>query len=100
MSAVYEVPVGVLPMTQARAALAEAADRFREIGLSADPVIFGNHRKPEGVVMPYALYERLLPAIEELLLAELVRARIADGRERVDGAALMEDLGFSPDAFA
>jgi len=68
----------VLPTSEARAALSLTLDRFRREGVTAVPVVFGSHRKPEGVVLPYAMFERLLPAIEDVLLAESVRARLAN----------------------
>ena len=51
--------------------------RFREEGITADPVIFGSHRKPEAVTIPYEMFQALLPAIEDILLAETVRERLA-----------------------
>ena len=57
---------------------------FCDEGLSAEPVVFGGHRKAEGVVLPYALFERLLPTIEEVLLAETVRRRLADPADSED----------------
>ncbi len=85
----------VLPTTEARTQLPAAASRFRREGLTAEPIVFGNHRKPEGVMLPFALFEKLLPAIEEVLLAETVRARIADPTPNESFDELVQDLGFS-----
>src|SRR5674476_1357722 len=68
----------VLPTSQARAELSTAVARFRREGLSAAPVVFGSHRKPEGVVLPFELFEQLVPAIEDILLAATIRARLAN----------------------
>lgn len=38
-------------------------------------MIFGSHRRPEAVVIPFELYASLLPAIEELEIAGIVRER-------------------------
>ncbi|MGI8916933.1 MAG: hypothetical protein ACR2JY_24705 [Chloroflexota bacterium] len=37
-------------------------ERFRREGAAAEPVVFGSHRKPEAVVIPFALYEQLIKA--------------------------------------
>jgi PHD/YefM family antitoxin component YafN of YafNO toxin-antitoxin module len=65
----------ILPSREARTEIPKALQRFRTEGASADPVIFGSHRRPEAVVIPFELYTSLLPAIEELEIAEIVRAR-------------------------
>jgi hypothetical protein len=44
--------IDVLPTGEARAALSPTLDRFRREGVTAVPVVFGSHRKPEGVVQP------------------------------------------------
>lgn len=54
-------------------------ERFRQEGIAATPVIFGAHRKPEAVVIPFELYASLLPLIEDLEIAHLVRERTAAG---------------------
>jgi antitoxin StbD len=88
----------VLPSGDARAELPKALDRFRHDGMLAEPLVFGSHRKPEAVVIPFALYERLLPAIEDLEIAELVRLRAAEG-----GAVPLSDvaatIGLDPDEY-
>jgi len=53
--------------TEARTALSQILARFREEGLGAEPVIFGDHRKPEGVVISYELFARLESAVEQAL---------------------------------
>ncbi|MCL2780927.1 MAG: type II toxin-antitoxin system Phd/YefM family antitoxin [Actinomycetia bacterium] len=86
--------IEVLPISAARTRLSAAADRFREDGIAAEPIVFGSHRKPEGVVIPFALFERLGDAIEDALLAELVRERLArDTGERVSFDQVCDDLG-------
>ena len=70
-------PPEALTLTQARSQVSQTVNRFRREGITSPPVIFGHHRKPEGVTLPYEMYEALLPAIEEVLLVETVRARLA-----------------------
>lgn len=69
----------VLASGDARTALPDALRRFRSQGLAAEPIVFGSHRRPEAVVIPFELYARLLPVIEDLEIAQLVRERAAAG---------------------
>lgn len=70
-------PPEVLTLTQVRSLVSQTVNRFRREGITSEPVIFGHHGKPEAVTLPYEMYEALLPAVEEVLLAVTVRARLA-----------------------
>ncbi|WP_146137437.1 hypothetical protein [Gulosibacter molinativorax] len=61
----------------------------------AEPLIFGPHRKAEAVVIPFELYEKLIPAIEEIEIAELVRERSKAGEPTPLGD-LAESIGLDP----
>lgn len=50
----------VLSASDARKMLNSALDRFRREGAHSEPVVFGSHRKPEAVLIPYARYQQLL----------------------------------------
>ena len=89
----------VLPTSEARAELSSTVMRFREEGISAAPVLFGSHRKPECVLLPFSLFERLIPEIEEILLAERVRARLTEGTESLPLEKLIKELGFKNSDF-
>ena len=89
----------VLPTSQARAELSKAVARFRREGVTSAPVVFGSHRKPEGVVLPFELFEQLAPAIEDILLAETIRARLANPAPSVPLEDLINELGFSASDF-
>jgi hypothetical protein len=78
MAASHIETLEVLPVSQARDEFSRAVKRFRKEGLTARPVVFGSHRKPEAVTIPYELFDALLPAIEDILLAELVRQRLEE----------------------
>jgi hypothetical protein len=69
----------VLPSREIRTELPKALERFRLEGISAQPIVFGAHRKPEAVVIPFELYASLLPLIEDLEIARIVRERTAAG---------------------
>ncbi|MBC9953386.1 hypothetical protein ICM05_01825 [Leucobacter sp. cx-42] len=83
----------VLPSGEARTELPKALRRFREEGALAEPLIFGSHRRPEAVVIPFELYVSLLPAIEELEIAQLVRDRRAEKARPLSEFA--EELGLN-----
>jgi hypothetical protein len=46
----------VQPVSEAREQISKALARFRKLGKRAEPVIFGAHRKPEAVLLPYEAY--------------------------------------------
>lgn len=85
----------VLPSGDARRALPEALRRFRVEGSSAEPIVFGAHRKPEAVVIPFELYAQLLPVIEDLEIARLVHERATVG-ESVPLADVAVAVGLDP----
>ena len=93
----WVVTIEVIPTSEARTALPSVLSGFRRDGVAAEPMIFGSHRKPEGVVLPYAMFERLLPAIEEILLTETVRARLASPGESSDFDEFVTETGLSLD---
>lgn len=84
----------VLPSREARTELPKALSRFREQGIAAEPIVFGAHRRPEAVVIPFELYQSLLPAIEEIEIAEIVRERSAG--QSTPLSDLAADLGLNP----
>jgi hypothetical protein len=43
----------VIPNGEARKRFGETVARFREEGVGAAPVVFGNHRKPEGAMLSF-----------------------------------------------
>lgn len=50
----------VLGTSEAREQLSQVLERFRREGADAEPMLFGSHRKAEAVVLPVAVWERLL----------------------------------------
>lgn len=85
--------------TDARSGLNTALKRFRHDGIKAQPLVFGSHRKPEAIVIPYALFERLLPAVEEILIEETIRERLTDGSSPIAFDDAARSLGFDPHEF-
>ena len=68
----------VISTTEARTTLSQTVARFRNEGASAEPVVFGDHRKPEGVVLSYELYIQLEEQIDQARfeLASKVMSRV------------------------
>ncbi|MCZ4069148.1 MULTISPECIES: hypothetical protein [unclassified Microbacterium] len=99
MSLASALPVlPVLPTSEARSVLPDALRRFRSEGALAQPVVFGGHRRAEGVVIPFELYAELLPVIEDLEIAHLVRERAAAG-ESGSLSDIAAGLGLDPDDY-
>ncbi len=76
---------------EARSGLSAILGRFRA-DATAQPVVFGNHRRAEAVVMPFAQFERMLEIVEDQTIAPTVAERIASGGGR-DFDELLDDLG-------
>lgn len=92
----------VLTTKDARERLPRALKDFRDHGAIAEPVVFGAHRKPEGVMIPFKLFLGMMEAFED---AEF-RARIADRltvqAQEKDGTPLadvMQAMGYDPSEF-
>lgn len=86
-----------LPTTEARAKLSQIAAEFERQGVSGEPVTFGSHRRPQGVIIPWALWLEILPAIEDRLDANEARQRLNEaGTERVGFDDVAKALGREP----
>jgi antitoxin StbD len=66
----------ILPTTEARAKLSQILAEFERDGINAEPVTFGSHRRPQGVLIGWDLWLEILPAIEDLLDATEARHRL------------------------
>lgn len=88
----------VMPTNEARGVLPQTLARFRERGVLAEPMVFGTHRRPEAVVIPYELYAELLPVIEDVEIAHMVRDRSAAGQS-VPLADVAAALGLNADDY-
>ena len=69
-------------ISQARTRLPAHVRRFREQGLDAEPVIFGDRRQPDAALLPYEMFELLLDVAEDIAIAQRIRERHAadDGK--------------------
>jgi hypothetical protein len=68
----------VLPTSEVRAALSKITKGF-DAG-DTDPVFFGSHRRTQAVIVPIAVWEKLLAHAEDELDLDLARRRLADKR--------------------
>jgi antitoxin StbD len=68
----------VIPTSEVRAALSKITKRF-DAG-DTEPVFFGSHRRPQAVLVPIAVWEKLLEHAEDELDVDLARRRLADDR--------------------
>lgn len=93
-------PQTVVPSAEARDRLSGYLKLFREAGRRADPVVFGSHRKPEGVILSYERYEWLTEVLDELVASEEVREALeADTGKRVELADVAREAGFDAAEF-
>jgi hypothetical protein len=67
----------VLPTNEARARLNAIAAGFDADGSHAEPVVFGSHRRAQGVIVSWELWQRIAPAVEDVLDKELATRRLA-----------------------
>lgn len=86
------ISVIVRSVDQARTYLQGTLQRFRRD--STEPLIFGEHNRPEAVVIPYDAYLRLVRYDDaaEAAFAGMLQSRIADADAKPEGLSTLEDL--------
>jgi antitoxin StbD len=95
-----KTPPEVLPMKEARRNLPGLSRCFAEKGVAADPVYFGAHRRPTGVMLSYERYQGILDLVDDLVAALEIRRRDeSDSGERMTLEELIRDQGFDPRDF-
>lgn len=62
-------------ISSTRANLTGHVKRFREKGLDAEPVVFGDNRRPEAALLPFETFELLMEIAEDIAIAQRIRAR-------------------------
>lgn len=93
-------PREILPTTEARAKLSQILAEFERDGVNAEPVTFGSHRRPQGVIIAWDLWLEILPAIEDHLDATEARHRLDNaGDERVSFDDAAQAMGRDPRAY-
>ncbi len=81
-------------ISHTRAHLTGHVKRFREEGLDAEPVVFGDNRQPDAALLPFETFELLMEIAEDIAIAQRVQAREAeDTGNRTSLGAVAEELG-------
>jgi hypothetical protein len=89
-------PLEVLSTDEARRALPQTSAGFREQGAAAEPVFFGRHRQPAGVMLSYERYLRMLDELDDLAAALEAQKRLeGDTGERFSLDEVLADSGLS-----
>ena len=71
---------------------------FREKGIEAEPVVFGDNRRPDAAMLPYETFEFLLELAEDVAIAQRIREREAtDSGSRTSLSEVAEELGVDLD---
>lgn len=83
----------VLPTNEARARLHQIAAAFDEAGAGAEPVTFGSHRRPQAVIVPWDLWRRIAPVLEDALDLGTATVRLDEaGDERIEHSVVLAAL--------
>ena len=98
--ATISVPRRVLGTAEARTELSTILGRFRRDGVDAEPVFIGSYRQTDAVLISSALADRLAPLLEDLLLADRLRDRLAEGGQPISGDVVDAQFGFDLDQVA
>jgi hypothetical protein len=86
----------VLPTNEARARLNAIAATSDADGSHAEPVVFGSHRRAQGVIVSWELWQRIAPVVEDVLDAELATQRVrASAGQRLSRTDIDTALGRS-----
>jgi PHD/YefM family antitoxin component YafN of YafNO toxin-antitoxin module len=64
-------------VSDTRRRLTQHVQQFRDQGIEAAPVIFGDRRQPEAVLLPYETLNLLLDIAEDITIAQRIRERDA-----------------------
>lgn len=86
-------------ISHTRELLTSHVARFRETGAEAEPVVFGDHRKPEAVLLSFETFRILLDIAEDAVLTQRIRERDdADSGSRIALTDLAHELGINLDS--
>lgn len=73
--------------------------RFRAEGIDAAPVVFGDRRQPDAVLLPYETFVLLLDVAEDIAIGERIRERAAnDSGRRTPLDEVAADFGIDLDS--
>ena len=85
-------------VSDTRRRLTQHVQQFRDQGVEAPPVIFGDRRQPEAALLPYETLNMLLDIAEDVAIAQRIRERdAADTGERTTLADAADEFGVDLD---
>jgi hypothetical protein len=85
-------------VSDTRRRLTQHVQQFRDQGVEAAPVIFGDRRQPEAALLPYETLSMLLDIAEDIAIAQRIRERdAADTGDRTTLADAADELGVDLD---
>jgi antitoxin StbD len=97
--AVRDRATNVLATSEARRSLHETLRNFCKHGVEAEPVFFGSHRRPTGVMLSYERYVELLDRLDDLAIAlEVARRDEADDGTRFTTEEVFAEFGIDIEA--
>jgi hypothetical protein len=73
---------GVQATSIARAELTTRVAEYKELGADARPIVFGSHRKPQAVILPFDLFAELLDMAEGVPHIPKAAAKVPAKRTR------------------
>jgi hypothetical protein len=90
---------GVQATSIARAELTTRVAEYKDLGAEARPIVFGSHRKPQAVILPYELFTELLDVAEGVAHIPKAPAEASSKRGRsrkksdlTESAQIVQDL--------
>ena len=86
---------GVQATSIARAELTTRVAEYKDLGAEARPIVFGSHRKPQAVILPYDLFTELLDVAEGVPHVPKVQAPAKRSRNKAaatESEQIVQDL--------
>jgi len=83
----------IMGTAETRKRLPAILDEFRKHGAQAEPVYIGSYRHADALLIPAALAARIAPLLEDVMIAERAKARLAEPFEPIPGDELVARLG-------
>jgi len=77
-------------------------EQFQHEGILAEPIMISDNEVPDAVVIPYSTWqasEASEEALEDLLIAPIIRSRILGSSSPVEISDLAVQLGLNPNNF-
>lgn len=68
--------ITVDPVAKSREQLSQTVASMAELGLAAPPVVIGRHRKPEAVIISFAMFQQVHQAIDRVMAAHVAAQRL------------------------